>query len=177
MLELLRKDLEIWHNYSADMESEPYTLKKGFTLFWRHLPLRAMFWYRLGSYLQKLGIPLIPGFTQRLLYRFFGLEIVVGANYGGGLYIPHPIGTVVAAHEIGENCSIISNVTIGMRNNGKFPTIGNNVFIGAGARILGDIHIGDNAVIGANAVVINDIPNYAVAVGVPARVVRINTPQ
>lgn len=72
---------------------------------------------------------------------------------------------------IGRNCSVIANVTIGMRNEWVFPEIGNDVFIGAGARVLGGITLGDQAVIGANAVVIHDVPAGATAVGIPAKVV------
>jgi serine O-acetyltransferase len=75
---------------------------------------------------------------------------------------------------MGRNCSIIAAVTIGMRNSWDFPEIGNEVFIGAGARVLGAIRIGDGAVIGANAVVISDLPAGATAVGIPARITRIN---
>jgi serine O-acetyltransferase len=74
---------------------------------------------------------------------------------------------------MGQNCSIIAAVTIGMRNTWDFPNIGNEVFIGAGARVLGNINIGDGAVIGANAVVISDIPAGATAVGIPARVTKV----
>lgn len=108
-----------------------------------------------------------------LFIPLFWPEISVGAKIGGGLYIAHPIGTVIAAEEIGENCSIIASVTIGMRNKWAFPRIGNNVFIGAGARVLGEIKVGDNAIIGANAVVISDVPAGATAVGIPAKVVRL----
>jgi len=96
----------------------------------------------------------------------------MGIKIGGGLYIPHPNGTVIVAEEIGKNCNIIANVTIGMRNEWTFPIIGDNVFIGAGARILGGIRIGDNSVIGANSVVIQDVPDNTTVVGIPARVVR-----
>ena len=94
------------------------------------------------------------------------------ANIGGGLYIAHPSGTVISVEEMGNNCSIIASVTIGMRNEWSFPRIGDNVFIGAGARVLGSIDVGDEAVIGANAVVINDVPAGATVVGIPARIVR-----
>ena len=93
---------------------------------------------------------------------------------GGGLYIVHPRGTTVVPAHMGENCSIIAAVTIGMRNEHGFPTIGKNVFIGAGARVLGAITLGDNAQIGANAVVIKDVPANATAVGIPAKVIAVN---
>jgi serine O-acetyltransferase len=141
-------------------------------LLYRHMSLRAMAWFRFGSWCHHKRIPFIPGFVQRQIYARYGLEIVIGSKIGGGLYIAHPIGTVIAVNRIGANCSIIAAVTIGMRNEWAFPDIGDNVFIGAGARVLGSIVIGDHAIIGANAVVISDIPAGATAVGIPAKVIR-----
>ncbi len=173
MFELFRRDAQRWLTLQGDNPHPEIAMTTLLALMWRHMSLRAMFWFRLGSWFKKKRIPLLPGLVQRYLYRFFGLEIIVGAKIDGGLYIAHPIGTVIAAEEIGENCSIIASVTIGMRNEWAFPRIGNNVFIGAGARVLGDIHVGDNTVIGANAVVIKDVPEGATVVGVPAKVIHI----
>jgi serine O-acetyltransferase len=143
-------------------------------LLYRYMPLRAMAWFRFGSWCKHKRIPFLTGAIQRLIYRRYGLEIKVGEDYGGGLYIAHPVGTVIAAKRIGTNCSIIASVTIGMRNEWAFPEIGDGVLIGAGARVLGGINVGDHAVIGANAVVIHDVPDSATVVGIPARVTRLN---
>jgi serine O-acetyltransferase len=109
----------------------------------------------------------------RWVFFRFGLEI--WGDIEGGLYIAHPAGTVIAAEKIGRNCSVIAAVTIGMRNEYAFPTIGDNVFIGAGARVLGGIRVGDNAKIGANAVVIRDVVSGATVVGIPARELGVST--
>jgi serine O-acetyltransferase len=138
----------------------------------QHLPLRAMAWFRFGSWCHQKHIPFLPGHVQRRIYRHYGLEIVIGADIDGGLYIPHPIGTVIAPKRIGCNCSIIASTTIGMRNKQEFPTIGDNVFIGAGARVLGGVFIGNNVNIGSNAVVIHDIPENSTAIGIPAKIIR-----
>jgi len=140
----------------------------------RHVPLRAMAWYRLTAWCKAHEIPFITGLLHRHIFFRFGLEI--GGEIGGGLYIAHPAGTVINVERMGENCSVIAAVTIGMRNEWIFPEIGNHVFIGAGARVLGGISIGDYAKIGANAVVMHDIPAYTTAVGVPARVIKTDTP-
>jgi serine O-acetyltransferase len=137
------------------------------------MPLRAMLWFRFGSWCKHKKIPGLPGLIQRAIYRWFGLEMSPGADIGGGLYIAHPIGMVISVNKMGENCSIIAAVTIGLRNEHEFPHVGNNVFIGAGARILGGVKIGDDVIIGANAVVIEDLPAGATAVGIPAKVIRI----
>lgn len=164
------QDAQRWYVPSQVTPLEKITLGVLLMLLYRHRSLRAMAWFRLGSWFQWEGIPFLPGFTQRLIQRRYGLDIVVGADIGGGLYIAHPVGTVVAPKRIGQNCSIIAAVTIGMRNEWEFPDIGDNVFIGAGARVLGGVTVADNAMIGANAVVIRDVPAGATAVGIPARV-------
>ncbi|MCE7981231.1 MAG: serine acetyltransferase [Caldilinea sp. CFX5] len=140
-------------------------------LLLRHPSLRAMAWFRLACWCKGRRIPLVVGPIHRWLFFRFGLEL--GGDIEGGLYIAHPVGTVINARHIGRNCSVIAAVTVGMRNEWVFPVIGNGVFIGAGARVLGDLRVGDNAKIGANTVVLSDIPASATAVGVPARVIKI----
>lgn len=142
-------------------------------LLFRHPALRATAWYRLACWGKANRIPFMVGTIHRWLFFWFGLEIA--GDIEGGLYLAHPVGTVINVSHMGQNCSIIAAVTIGMRNKWAFPVIGDGVFIGAGARILGAIIIGDYAKIGANAVVLHDIPAHATAVGVPARVIKSET--
>jgi len=111
-------------------------------------------------------------------YRFWsvvsGADIPLTCSIGGGLVIPHPNGIVIhPSAQIGVNCIIFQQVTIGTIAEGGFPVIGGHVDIGAGAKILGSVRIGANANIGANAVVLQDVPSGAVAVGVPARVISM----
>jgi len=111
-----------------------------------------------------------------LSHRFWSIvtasEIPLNSQLGGGLILPHPNGVVInPGASIGPNCLLNQQVTLGY--GGKFPgnpTIGGHVDVGAGAKILGGITIGDHAKVGANAVVLCDVPPYATAVGVPARV-------
>jgi serine O-acetyltransferase len=135
--------------------------------------LRALLWFRFASWCKQKHLPYLPGAIQRGLLKQYGLELMSGADIGGGLYIAHPVGTVIMVERMGKNCSVIAAVTIGMRNEWKFPVLGDNVFIGTGARVLGDIRIGNNVVIGANAVVIDDVPDNATAVGIPAKVIKV----
>ena len=138
------------------------------------MPLRAMMLFRFASFCKRKKIPCLPGAIQRGLLRNYGFEISSGAEIGGGLYVAHPVGTVIMVKRMGKNCSVIASVTIGMRNAWLFPEIGDQVFIGAGARVLGDLRVDDRAVIGANAVVIDDVPADATVVGIPAKVIKIN---
>ena len=136
-------------------------------LLYRYMPLRAMAWYRLACWCQQKRIPLLYGLLTRWIYSRFGLEL--WGEIAGGLYVTHTVGTVIAVQEMGENCSVIAAVTIGLRTEWGFPRLGDNVFIGAGARVLGDIHVGNNAKIGANAVVLHDVPADTTVVGIPAK--------
>lgn len=173
MLEQLKQDARRWIKMGQINNDAPIGLVQMLKLMYNYIPLRAMAWFRFGTWCKNNDIPFFPGFAQRWIYKHYGLDIVVGSDIDGGLYIPHPIGVVIAPNQIGKNCSIIGAVTIGMRNTWDFPTIGDEVFIGAGARVLGGIRIGNGAVIGANSVVLNDLPDGAVAVGIPARITKI----
>ncbi len=100
-------------------------------------------------------------------------EIDLNTRIGGGLLIPHPNGIVIHPDvEIGPNCLIFQQVTLGQGPGGGVPRLGGHVDIGAGAKVLGPVSVGDHAVIGANAVVLCDVPPGALAVGVPARIVQ-----
>ena len=143
------------------------------SLLYRTMSLRAMAWFRFGQWCRSVRVPGLPGIVQRHIHARYGLEIAVATEIGGGLYIAHPTGCVIAPARMGENCSIIAAVTIGMRNEWEFPQIGDRVFIGAGARVLGGIALGSDAIVGANAVVLHDVPAGATVVGIPAKVSRL----
>ena len=108
---------------------------------------------------------------HRLWSAVCGSDIPINAQLGGGLMLPHPHAIVIHSDAVvGPNCLIFQGVTLGTSGHGGAPRIGGHVDIGAGAQILGGVSIGDHARIGANAVVLCDVPAYAVAVGVPAKV-------
>ncbi|MBB4658778.1 serine O-acetyltransferase [Parvularcula dongshanensis] len=116
-----------------------------------------------------------------LRHRFWSAvcssEVPLTLNAGGGLLMPHPFGIVIHPEaELGVNCLVMQGVTIGTNGKGGLPRLGNGVDVGPGAAILGGVQIGDNAAIGANAVVLSDVPPYGVAVGIPAKVIRIAEP-
>jgi serine O-acetyltransferase len=154
----------------VDGSPSELTLRRGdaLKLLWRHPAIWAAAIYRASHWCHLHGVRLLPTLFQRLNMLLFGIEISCSMDIGPGLYIPHPYGTVLMAHRIGANATFIHAVTIGMRNEWDFPVIGDGVFIGAGARVLGGINLADGCSIGANAVVIHDVPAGATAVGVPA---------
>jgi serine O-acetyltransferase len=110
-----------------------------------------------------------------LRHRFWsavaGADIPVNCRLGGGLLLPHPNGVVIhPGAEVGPNCLLFQQVTLGAGSRPGLPRLGGHVDVGAGAKILGGITIGDHARIGANAVVMIDVPAGATAVGIPARI-------
>ena len=109
---------------------------------------------------------------HRLWSVVTGADIPLNSRLGGGLLMPHPNGIVIHPNaEVGPNCLIFQQVTLGVGGRPGTPRIGGHVDIGAGAKILGGVVIGDHARIGANAVVLDDVPGGATAVGIPARII------
>ena len=134
--------------------------------------------HRRANWLYRHNFKFVARLISEHSKRRTGIEIHPGATIGKNLLIDHGNGVVIGeTTEIGDNCTIYQCVTLGGtgKDKGKrHPTIGNNVLIGAGAKVLGPFKVGDNSRIAAGAVVLNEIPENATAVGVPARVVRIN---
>ncbi len=138
----------------------------------------AILTHRLAHYLHTvLKIPVLPRLISQTSRFFTGIEIHPGAKIGKGFFIDHGMGVVIGeTSEIGDNCTIFQGVTLGGtgKERGKrHPTLGNNVVIGAGASILGDITIGDSSYIGAGSVVTKDVPPTSTVVGVPGRIIRL----
>ena len=140
--------------------------------------LHAVWIYRISHIFYKLKLFLVARMINYFGRMLTGVDIHPGATIGKRLFIDHGQGVVIGETAIiGNNVVIFHGTTLGGtgKDKGKrHPTIGNNVIIGCGAKVLGNITIGDNAKIGANAVVLKDIPANATAVGVPAKIVKIN---
>ena len=129
--------------------------------------------HSVGKGLGSIVLRKIARFRQRFWSVITHSDIVPGADLGEGLKLPHPNGIVIHQDAIiGRNSIIMQQVTIGITADGGPPTIGSDVYIGAGAKILGKINIGDGAKIGANAVVLCDVPPHTTAVGAPAKIVQ-----
>lgn len=142
--------------------------------------LHALLLHRLAHRLHLLGIPVIPRLISHLNRWLTGVEIHPGARIGRRFFIDHGMGVVIGeTSEIGDNVTLYQGVTLGGtgKEKGKrHPTLGNDVMVGVGAKILGAVTVGDHAKIGAGAVVLNDVPPHATAVGVPAKVVVFRAP-
>ncbi|MDP3790853.1 MAG: serine O-acetyltransferase EpsC [Candidatus Omnitrophota bacterium] len=138
--------------------------------------LHALVFYKVSNVLLKLRVPFFPRWISQLGRFFTGIEIHPGAAIGNSLFIDHGMGVVIGETTIiGDNVTMYQGVTLGGtgKEKGKrHPTIGSNVVIGAGAKVLGNITIGDNSYIGSNAVVIKDVPANSTVVGVPGRVTK-----
>jgi len=151
-------------------------LHSTFELFFNYPGLWAIFYYRIAHSLYRRGLRFLPRFICGIGQFLTTIDIHPAAQIGRRVFIDHGVGVVIGETAIiGDDVLIYQQVTLGgvSLNRGKrHPTVGNNVVIGAGAKILGNITIGDDAKIGANSVVIKDVPAGATAVGIPARVLQ-----
>ena len=120
-------------------------------------------------------IPVLPELLTYLNIVLFGLEVTPRCEIGPGIFFPHPSGAVIGAWRIGSNVTILQGVTLGAKRMDLGfdvrlrPEVGDNVVLGAGAKILGGIRIGDNVTVGANAVVVDSVEANCTVVGIPAR--------
>src|SRR6056297_2260627 len=125
--------------------------------------LHALLFHRFSHWLYKKGLRTIPRLISQLARFITGIEIHPGAEIGSGFFIDHGMGVVIGeTTEIGNNVTLYQGVTLGgvrLEDKKRHPTIGNDVIVGAGAKLLGPIRVGNNVRIGANSVVTNDIPN------------------
>ncbi len=142
--------------------------------------VHALIWYRVAHFFYKIKLKFIAHWISYSTRLFTGIEIHPGAKIGKNLFIDHGHGVVIGQTAIiGDNCTIYQNATLGgtgKEHNKRHPTLGNNVVVGAGAKILGNITIGNNVKIGANSVVLKDVPDNCTVVGVGRVVNRTDEP-
>jgi serine O-acetyltransferase len=135
----------------------------------------AMIFYRLSHWLWTHHFKLLGRFVSHVGRFLTGIEIHPGATIGRGFFIDHGMGVVIGeTAEIGDNCTLYHGVTLGGTSWAKekrHPTLGNNVIIGSGAKVLGPFTLGDNSKVGSNSVVVKEVPENATVVGIPGRVV------
>ena len=157
------------------MERDP-AARSRLEVYFLYSGFRAVRSHRYANWFFRHNMKFIARWISQRCRHRTGIEIHPGATIGKGLFIDHGMGVVIGeTTEIGDYCTLYQNVTLGGtgKDTGKrHPTIGNNVLIGAGSKVLGPFKIGDNSKIAANAVVLEEVPPNCTAVGVPARVVK-----
>ena len=149
--------------------------RNGAEVFFLNSGLHAVIYHRIAHWFFKHNMKFIARWVSQHARHKTGIEIHPGATIGRGLLIDHGMGVVIGETAVvGDNCTIYQGVTLGGtgKHTGKrHPTIGNNVMVGSGAKVLGPFTVGDNAKIAAGAVVLDTVPENATAVGVPARII------
>jgi serine O-acetyltransferase len=166
---LFRKEIK------AARERDP-AAKSALEILFLYQGLHAVIYHRIAHFFYSLKLYLIARLISQAGRHFTGIEIHPGAKIGRGFFIDHGMGVVIGETAvIADNVLLYQGVTLGgtgLTKGKRHPTIGNNVVIGAGAKVLGDITVGDNSYVGANAVVIKDVPPNSTVVGVPGRITK-----
>ncbi len=171
----------MFNNMRADIkairERDP-AARSALEVFFMYSGFHAVCWHRLAHWFYQHHCFGFARFISQFNRFLTGIEIHPGATIGRGLFIDHGMGVVIGeTTEIGDNCTLYQGVTLGGtgKESGKrHPTLGNNVMVGSGAKVLGPFKVGDNSKIAAGAVVLNEVPPDSTCVGVPARIVKIN---
>lgn len=150
--------------------------RNGFEVFLLYPSIHATLWHRVAHVFYKHKMKFIARLISQIVRFFTGIEIHPGAVIGKGLFIDHGMGVVIGETSIvGDNCTIYQGVTLGGtgKEQGKrHPTLGDNVMVGSGAKVLGPFTVGENSKIAAGAVVLSEVPPNSTCVGVPAKIVR-----
>ena len=165
----------ISYDVKAVLERDPAARSKA-EVFLLYPGIQAVMWHRLAHFFYKKNMKLMARWISQCVRFWTGIEIHPGATIGRGLFIDHGMGVVIGETTvIGDDCTIYQGVTLGGtgKEKGKrHPTLGNNVMVGSGAKVLGPFTVGDNSKIAAGAVVLSEVPPDSTCVGVPARIVK-----
>ena len=169
--------MRILEDIRAYKKNDP-AAKSGIEILLLYNGLHATFWYRIAHWLHVHKLRFLARMISQITKFWTGIEIHPGATIGRRLVIDHGTGIVIGeTAEIGDDCLLYQGVTLGGtgKDVGKrHPTLGNNVMVGSGAKVLGPFKVGNNVRIAANSVVLREVPDNATVVGVPGRVVRIS---
>lgn len=167
--------MSLFYDIKAVLDRDP-AARNGLEVLLLYPGIHAVQWHRVAHFFYKAHIKFVARCISQLVRFFTGIEIHPGATIGKGLLIDHGMGVVIGETAvIGDDCTIYQGVTLGGtgKETGKrHPTLGNNVMVGSGAKVLGPFTVGDNSKIAAGAVVLNAVPPGSTCVGVPARIVK-----
>jgi serine O-acetyltransferase len=173
MLDRIREDIKAFYDKDPAAKS---TLE----IILAYPGFHAVVLHRLAHRLYLRRVPVLPRLVSHFTRFITGIEIHPGAQLGHRLTIDHGMGIVIGeTAEVGDDVLLYQGVTLGnarFQRGKRHPTVGNNVVIGAGAKVLGPITIGDGARVAAGAVVVNDVPPNTTAAGVPAKAIRYHNP-
>lgn len=169
----------IRNDVRAVFEHDP-AAKNVLEILFAYPGFHARQFHRVAHTLWKWHVPFFPRMISHIGRFFTGIEIHPGAEIGEGFFIDHGMGVVIGETSvIGDNVLLYQGVTLGgtsLQKKKRHPTLGNNVVIGSGAKLIGAITIGDNVKVGSGSVVVSSVPPNATVVGVPGRVVEIRNP-
>lgn len=175
VLKVILISIFFYNEIRAAQRKDPAS-RNFFEVLFLYQGLHALISHRIAHSLYRMHIYFSARMLSQFSRHFTGIEIHPGARIGKGVFIDHGMGVVIGETAVvGDNVLMYQGVTLGgtgLEKGKRHPTIGNNVVIGAGAKILGNITVGDNSYIGANAVVVKDIPPNATVVGVPGRITK-----
>jgi len=175
IIKVIILSLVFYQDIRAAQKRDPAA--KGFLeVLFLYQGLHALMFYRIAHFFYKVHFFFLARYISQLGRWFTGIEIHPGARIGKRFFIDHGMGVVIGETAIvGDGVLLYQGVTLGgtgLEKGKRHPTVGNNVVIGAGAKVLGNITVGDNSYIGSNAVVIKDVPPNSTVVGVPGRITK-----
>ena len=166
---------DIWLDIKAVQERDP-AARSALEVFLLYQGIHALIWHRFAPWFWRHHMYFIARLISQIARFFTLIEIHPGAQLGHGILIDHGSGVVIGETAVvGDNCTIYQGVTlggVGTQKGKRHPTLGNNVMVGAGAKILGAFEVGDNCSIAANAVLLKPLEDNVTAVGIPARPVK-----
>lgn len=168
----------IYQDFKACFDRDPAarTLFGFFEVLLLYPGFHAIVIHRLSHFLYTLRIPFIPRLLSQIMRFLTGIEIHPGAQIGAGFFIDHGMGVVIGETTIvGKNVTLYQGVTLGgtgLDRSKRHPTLGDNIVVGTGAKVLGNIKLGNHVKVGAGSVVIHSVPDHCTVVGVPAEIVK-----
>ncbi len=156
--------------FFASVKQRDPSARSALEIFLLYPGVHAVIWHRVARFFYRIKFKFVARCISQIVRRSTGIEIHPGAQIGKNLFIDHGAGVVIGETSvIGDNCTIYQNATLGGTGkecNKRHPTLKNNVIVGAGAKILGNITIGNNVKVGANSTVLKDVPDNCTVVGV-----------